>query len=183
MPPIRHEFHQRAVRIAEIDAGALALGAEPLRRPGVDRDVVVLQMRNGVLDRTRPLKAQIAVAGLHRQARHLGRADALAVDVELLIAEAVGPADWPLHQLRAHHIAVEGIGPLPVRDMDDAVIEICGNSHPELSYPPSVLDTPSVLPTRSATTRRCSLSAAPRPRSKATISADAVSVDPQSNGG
>src|SRR5262249_22205415 len=39
---IRHEFHQRAVRIAEIDAGAGTLGAETLHRSGFDSDAAAL---------------------------------------------------------------------------------------------------------------------------------------------
>ena len=43
--------------------------------------------------------------------------------------------------------------------------------------------TPSFRPTRSATSRRCSLSGARRLFTSASVSADAVSVEPESNGG
>src|SRR5262245_66543377 len=60
-PPIADELHQRAVRIAEIDAGAVALGAEALHWPGLDHNVVLIQVRDGVIDRSAPFEAQIAV--------------------------------------------------------------------------------------------------------------------------
>jgi hypothetical protein len=50
-------------------------------------------VRNGVGDRAKPFEAQIAVARRDRQARHLGRGDAGAMDVELPVAEPVSVAD------------------------------------------------------------------------------------------
>src|SRR5215813_10670226 len=82
-PGVRHELHQRAVRIAEVDAGAPALGAEALHRAGFDGDAAAAEMRDRVGDRAHPLEAEVAVAGLHRQPRDLGRFDARAVYVEL----------------------------------------------------------------------------------------------------
>src|SRR5665213_388579 len=111
----------------------------------MDRHVVLVQMLDGAFDWAIPFKTEIAVAGLHRQTRDLGGADALAVDVELLVTEAISPANRALHQLGAHDVAIEGVGAIPVGDMDDAVVELGGNSH---RY------TPSFLPTRSATARR-----------------------------
>jgi hypothetical protein len=58
----RNEFQQRAVRIAEIDAGAGALGAEALDRTRIDRDAAALEVSDGIRDRPIPLEAQIAVA-------------------------------------------------------------------------------------------------------------------------
>src|SRR5262249_3006910 len=86
-PGVRHELHQRAVRIAEVDAGAPALGAEALHRPGLDLDAAAAEMGDGVGDRSRPFEAEIAVARLHRQPRDLGRLHARAMHVELLVAE------------------------------------------------------------------------------------------------
>src|SRR6185312_970144 len=88
--------------------------------------------------------------------------------------EPIGPADRPLHQLGAHHVAVERVGALPVEHMDHAMIELGRNSH---RY------TPSFLPTRSATTRRSSLSLAPRFLSSVTISGEALFGEPERNGG
>src|SRR5262245_45944320 len=58
--PVRHELHQRAVGVAEVDAGPLAPRAEARHRSRFDRDVVRFQMRDRALDRPVPLKAQIA---------------------------------------------------------------------------------------------------------------------------
>src|SRR6266851_5551268 len=80
---IRHEFQERAVGIPEIDAGALPLGALALYRPKLDRHLMAGQMRDGVGDRTFPLEADVAVAGLDRQARHDHAAHAGSVEIEL----------------------------------------------------------------------------------------------------
>src|SRR5919197_418605 len=98
--------------------------------------------------------------------RERGRLRAGPVDVEHLLAEAVAPAHRRLepHELRAADVAVERVGPLPVTDGDDDVIEAnaghacngdrvvaaracalvlvavavasCGGSHPRASPPP-----------------------------------------------
>src|SRR5579883_63272 len=120
---VGHELHQRSIRIAEVDAGAAALGAEALHRAGFDLDAVALQVRDSVGDRTSPLEAEVAVARLHRQPRHLGRLDARPVHVELLVAEPVREAGGPRYQLGAEHVAIERIRALPLGDMDDTVIE------------------------------------------------------------
>src|SRR5262249_40220603 len=79
--------------------------------------------------RTFPLEADIAVAGLHRQARHDHAAHPGPVKIELGIAEPVGKKLPARHYLGAHHIAIEGIGALPVGDVDDAVVEFDGKGH------------------------------------------------------
>src|SRR5262249_29603428 len=89
---IRNEFQQRAVGVAEIDAGAGALCAEALDRPGVDGHTAALEMDDGICDRPVPLEAKIAVAGRDRQPRHLGRMKARTMQVELRGAKTVGPA-------------------------------------------------------------------------------------------
>src|SRR5262245_44512303 len=45
---VRDEFHERAVGIAEIDARARTLGAEPLHRPALDRDTAAAEMRDRI---------------------------------------------------------------------------------------------------------------------------------------
>ena len=77
---VGNEFQQRAVGIAKIDAGAGALGAEALHRPGVDRNAAALEVDDGIPDRPVPLEAQIAVARSDRKPCHLGRVKA-GVDV------------------------------------------------------------------------------------------------------
>src|SRR5262249_55057787 len=80
---VGNKFQQRAVGVAEIDAGAGALGAEPLDRPGVDRDAAALKVDDGVGNRPIPLEAEVAVARLDRKARHLGRMKARSMQIEL----------------------------------------------------------------------------------------------------
>src|SRR5580700_4245052 len=45
---VRHEFHQRAVGIAKVDAGAGALGAETLHRAAFDAHAAPAEMGDGV---------------------------------------------------------------------------------------------------------------------------------------
>src|SRR5690242_21326493 len=92
LPGVGHELHQRAVRIAEIDTRAPALGAEPLHWPRLDGDATALEMCNCICNGAGPFEAEIAVARLHRQPRDLGRLDAGSVHVELLVAEPIGEA-------------------------------------------------------------------------------------------
>src|SRR5580658_2508522 len=86
---VRHEFHQRAVGIAKVDAGAGALGAETLHRAALDAHAAAAEMGDGVGDRPDPFKAQVAVAGRDRQPRHFGRFYARPMHVELLVAKAI----------------------------------------------------------------------------------------------
>src|SRR3954470_14209875 len=83
---IGNELEQRAVGIAEIDAGSRALCTEALDGPGVDRDAAALEMADGVGDRPVPLEAEIAVAGLDRKPRGV---KSRPVQIELHRAEAV----------------------------------------------------------------------------------------------
>src|SRR6266849_5049982 len=86
-------------------------------------------MRDGVGDRTFPLEADIAVAGLHRQARHDHAAHARSVKIELGIAEPIGEKLPARHHFGAHHVAVESIGALPVGDVDDAMVKFDRKGH------------------------------------------------------
>src|SRR6185437_2808711 len=63
------------------------------------------------------------VARLHWQPCHFRRLYAGAVDIELLVAEPVSPADRPRHQFSAHDVAVKPVGALPVRHVNHTVIE------------------------------------------------------------
>src|SRR6185437_901274 len=113
---------------------ARPFGAEALQGPALDRDIVGLQMRDRISDWSLPFEAEIAVAGLHRQPRHFRRLDAGTVHVELLVAETIGPAGWPLHQFRAHHLGIKPVRPLPLRDVNDAMIEFDGR-HARITPP------------------------------------------------
>ena len=89
----------------------------------MDRHLAAAKMRDRISDRPFPFETQVAVAGLDRQPRHLGRLEARAMQVELGIAEAVGPAVRPLDQLGAEHVSIERVRALPIGDMHDAVVE------------------------------------------------------------
>ncbi len=66
------------------------------------------EMLDRVLDRTVPLKAQVAVARSHRLASDGIWLDAGAVNIELLTSEPVGPrAASPIDEHRSEHIAVK----------------------------------------------------------------------------
>src|SRR5262245_13301151 len=123
---VGNEFQQRAVGVAKIDAGAGALRAEALDRPGVDRDAAALKVDDGVGNRPIPLEAEVAVARLDRKARHLGRMKARSMQIELRGAEPIGPALRAPNKLGAEHVAVEHVRALPVRDMHHAVVECDG---------------------------------------------------------
>src|SRR5262245_27018275 len=84
------------------------------------------EMRDCAFDRALPFETQIAVARLYRQPRDLSRLHPRSVHIELFVAKSIGPADRPADQLRAHHLAVEPVGPVPIGDMNDAMIECDG---------------------------------------------------------
>jgi hypothetical protein len=80
-------------------------------------------MLHRIRDRTVPFEAEVAVAGLNRQPRHLGGMKAGPVQIELRGAEAVGPTLRAANELGAEHVVVERVRALPVGHMHDAVIE------------------------------------------------------------
>src|SRR5271169_4800456 len=86
-------------------------------------------MRDSAFDWPLPFEAEIAVAGLHRQSSYFCRFHAGPMHVELLVAEAVGKADRTRHQFGAHHLRIEFVRALPLRDMDYAVIELGRHRH------------------------------------------------------
>src|SRR3954451_17179355 len=75
------------------------------------------------LDRAVPAEADVAVAGANAILRDRVRGHAGAMDVELLVAEAVREARGPGHDLGADDVAVERVRALPVGDRDDEVVE------------------------------------------------------------
>jgi hypothetical protein len=95
----------------------------------MDRNPAALEMADRVGNRTGPFETEIAVAGLHRQPRHLGGMKARAMQVELRRTEAVGPALRTANELGAEHVAIERVRALPIGDVHDAVIEGDGKHH------------------------------------------------------
>src|SRR5262245_19584361 len=119
---VGNEFQERAVGVAEIEAGAGPLSAEALQRPGLDRNAAALEVNEGSRERSVPLEAHIAVARCDRQPRHLRRMKARTMQVELRVGETIGPALGTANELGAQHVTVERIRALPVGDMYDAVV-------------------------------------------------------------
>ena len=68
-------------------------------------------------------EAQVRVARLYRQVRERDGRQAGAVQIELLRAEVVEKSCAAWDDFRARHVPVKGVGHLPVRDMQHAVIE------------------------------------------------------------
>jgi hypothetical protein len=89
-----------------------------------------------VINRSLPFKTQIAVAGLDRQTRNFGGLYTRSMHIELLVTEPVGPTVRPLHEFGPYYYFVEFIGPVPIGNVDYAVIK-SGWYHadfPDLSY-------------------------------------------------
>ena len=125
------ELEETAVRVAEVDAPSVAPRAAPGDWTLLDLYALTGQVRHGLLDRAVPDEAQIAVAGSDGNAGEGVGVNAGTVHVQLLSPEPIGPGPAAaLDQLRAEHFGVEAIGPLPVRDVDDAVVEF----DPELAH-------------------------------------------------
>src|SRR3954451_5326691 len=68
-------------------------------------------------------EAAVAVAGADSTLRDRVRVHAGAVDVELLVAEAVREAGAAADDLGADDVAIERVRALPVGDRDDEVVE------------------------------------------------------------
>ena len=88
------------------------------------------QVLDRLRDRTVPCEAQVAVARLDGDARErLGRQPG-AMTVQLDVAEAVGRAPaGQLFDLGTEHVAIEGVGSIPVRHLDHCVIEADREDH------------------------------------------------------
>ena len=128
---IRDELEQAAVRVAEVDAHAATSGAEGVDRAGLDVDAPAFEVCDGILDRTRPDEAEIAVARLNGEPRNeAAHIDAGAVHVELRVAHAVGePPAADVEDLRTDDVTVKRVGPVPVGDRDHAVVEALDPAH------------------------------------------------------
>src|SRR5262245_51827672 len=98
---VRDKVEQRTVRIAEIQAGARALGAEALHRSGVNGNAAAAEVCDRICDRPFPFKAKVAVAWLDGKARHFSGREAGPVQIELHRTEAIGPAIGATDQLGA----------------------------------------------------------------------------------
>src|SRR3712207_1644437 len=121
----RSELEEGTIRVAEVDARAGTSGAEALDGTHLDLYAVTFQVLPCLVDRPRPLEAQIAVARLYGELRDRNGGNAGAMQVELLVSESVRPTAVPSpDQLRAQHVTVERVGDLPVGDVDDAVIQL-----------------------------------------------------------
>ena len=71
----------------------------------------------------RPDEAEVAATWRHRNPSYRMRIDAWAVHVEPHFAELVHPAFAAGDDIGAHYVTIEGIGPLPVTHVDDAVVQ------------------------------------------------------------
>src|SRR5487761_532784 len=122
---VRDQLEQRAVRVAEVHAGASAAPARAGRRAELDLNAAGEEMRDRFLRRAVPAEAEVAVAGLDRIGRARHRARARAVDVQLLaVRQAVGvAAPGDLLHLDPEHVRVEAIGALVVGDCYDDVVD------------------------------------------------------------
>ncbi len=105
---VTHEFHQRAVGIPEVDGSARPFGAIALHWPALDDNTLRVEVRDGVLDRTDPFEAEVAIAGLYRQPRDFGGLYSRTMHVELLVAEAIGKATGGArHKFGAEYLRIE----------------------------------------------------------------------------
>lgn len=81
--------------------------------------------RSSLLNLTSFGGASIAVSGRHRDPSNRMRRDTGPMNVQLRVSESVRPgAAAAVDELGAEHIAIEGVRPVPVRDMDDALIKL-----------------------------------------------------------
>jgi hypothetical protein len=116
-----------------MDARSHPAGALPCNRAQLDGDAVRKQVSGGLVGRTCPDEAEIAVAGPHRIDGSRFRRRAGTVHVQLLaVGEPVREAPvLDLHELGTEHVAVEGIRAFPVGHGDHDVIDanLDGYSH------------------------------------------------------
>src|SRR5215471_3134814 len=118
------ELEQRAIGIAEVDAHPIAARTCALDRSELGGYAMCVQMCLSLRDRSGPLETQIAVSRRNGAPRHRRGIESGPVTVELQVAKSIGPTIAPRYSLCAHHIPIERVRPRPVRDMDDAVIEL-----------------------------------------------------------
>src|SRR5215831_14261865 len=118
------ELEQRAIGIAEVDAHPIAARTCALDRSELGGYAMCVQMCLSLRDRSGPLETQIAVSRRNGAPRHRRGIESGPVTVELQVAKSIDPTIAPRYDLGAHHIPIERVRPRPVRDMDDAVIEL-----------------------------------------------------------
>jgi len=121
---IGDEFQKGSIGIAEIDADAGAACSMSLNRSQFDCDAMTPQMPDGIFDRPRPFEAQVASTWRNRKPCDRSRRRSGTVNIELCLSKAINPGRSGRHHLRPKDIMVEGVGSLPVRDVDNAVIEL-----------------------------------------------------------
>jgi hypothetical protein len=85
---------------------------------------VFLQVGDRIFDGSLPFKTQVAIPGLDRQPCDLGRPYAWSVHIELPVTQPVNPAMRPLYERNPYYFFVEFIGPIPIGNVDDAVIKL-----------------------------------------------------------
>src|SRR5690349_24718443 len=86
-------------------------------------------MRNRIRDRSNPFKAQVAIARRDGQARHLGRPNTRSMDIELLVAEAIGVPRRSRYQFGTQNGRIESVRALPIADMNDAMVKFGRKGH------------------------------------------------------
>lgn len=133
---VADELQQRPIRIAKVHAVPISRGSVPWHGPQFNLHATLLQMREDLPHRARPDKAEIAATRRYWHAGDRVRIDPRSVHVEAHRAELVDPALPLCDHLGAHHVLIERVGPPPIRDMDDAVIE--NNARPAHLTAPKV---------------------------------------------
>src|SRR4051812_22943567 len=88
---VANELEQRAVRVPEVQALPATARALSLDRAELHLHPVLAQMGDGLLDRPVPAEAEVAVPRPHRVDCPRVWLAARPVDVQLLVAEAIGP--------------------------------------------------------------------------------------------
>jgi hypothetical protein len=125
LPLIGDELQQTPIGIAEVDALARTPRAVAGNRSLFDRDATALEVGERLRDGPRPLEAQVAVSRCDGHPSKRMGLDPGPMHVQLLRTEAVGPAPGAaVDQLGAHDVYVKAIRSLPVRDVDDAVVQL-----------------------------------------------------------
>jgi hypothetical protein len=121
---IGDKFQKGSIGIAEIDADAGSACSMSLDRSQFDCDAMTPQMPDGIFDRPRPFEAQVASTWRNRKPCDRSGRQSGTVNIELCLSKAINPGRSSRHHLRPKDIMVEGVGSLPVRDVDNAVIEL-----------------------------------------------------------
>src|SRR5262249_29823685 len=115
-----------------------------------------LEVTERILDRARPLEAQVAVAGCDGLARERMGIDSRTVHVELLGPKSVGTRAVPaIDEFGADHISVETIRTVPFGHVGRALVELSvGSGHPRVSRSPSRVGAAAACPRVGASSLR-----------------------------